>query len=157
VGRFEDKLGLALFERGHAGVSPDDRRQGRVLPHIRRALGRTRRDPSRWRSKRQWGWSAEIRLAVQMPPVGEPLRGLLGRGGEKRHPEVALNHRGIERVGDPQGRSGASHRYRSDDEPYVCGQTAVTAPLYRERLVAVVPCEHPLSDHAAVDWERPAE
>jgi DNA-binding transcriptional LysR family regulator len=30
---------------------------------------------------------------------------------------------------------------------------AVTAPLYRERIVAAIPCEHPLSEHDAVDWK----
>jgi hypothetical protein len=31
---------------------------------------------------------------------------------------------------------------------------AVTAPFYRERLVAAVPCGYPISEHVAVDWER---
>jgi hypothetical protein len=31
----------------------------------------------------------EVRLAVRMPPVGEPLRGLLS-GWRERHPEVVL-------------------------------------------------------------------
>jgi DNA-binding transcriptional LysR family regulator len=37
VGRFEDKLGLALFERRHGGVRLTSGGKA-VLPHIRRAL-----------------------------------------------------------------------------------------------------------------------
>ena len=37
VGRFEDELGLALFERGHAGVRLTSGGRA-VLPHIQRAL-----------------------------------------------------------------------------------------------------------------------
>ena len=37
VGRFEDELGLALFERGHAGVRLTSGGKA-VMPHIRRAL-----------------------------------------------------------------------------------------------------------------------
>jgi DNA-binding transcriptional LysR family regulator len=31
---------------------------------------------------------------------------------------------------------------------------AVTAPLYRERIVAAIPCEHPLAEQKVLDWER---
>jgi DNA-binding transcriptional LysR family regulator len=37
VARFEDELGLALFERGHAGVRLTSGGKA-VLPHVRRAL-----------------------------------------------------------------------------------------------------------------------
>jgi DNA-binding transcriptional LysR family regulator len=30
---------------------------------------------------------------------------------------------------------------------------AVTAPLYRERILAAIPCKHPLSEHDALDWK----
>jgi len=30
---------------------------------------------------------------------------------------------------------------------------AVTAPLYRERIVAAIPSEHPLAEQDALDWE----
>ncbi len=31
---------------------------------------------------------------------------------------------------------------------------AVTAPLYRERIVAAIPCDHPLAERKVLDWER---
>jgi DNA-binding CsgD family transcriptional regulator len=31
---------------------------------------------------------------------------------------------------------------------------AVTAPRYRERIVAAMQCEHPLAEQEALDWER---
>jgi DNA-binding transcriptional LysR family regulator len=149
VGRFEDKLGLALFERGHAGVRLTTGGKA-VLPHIRRALAEL--DAIRHAGDQNGnGMVGEIRLAVQMPPVGEPLRGLLA-GWRERHPEVALT---IAELNEWEIQRAV--RERRIDIALMTSHTlwpdAVTAPLYRERLVAAVPCEHPLSEHAAVDWE----
>ena len=87
VGRFEDELGLALFERGHAGVRLTSGGKA-VMPHIRRALAEL--EAIREAGDRNGnGIVGEVRLAVRMPPVGEPLRDLLSRW-RKRHSEVAL-------------------------------------------------------------------
>ena len=75
VGRFEDELGLALFERGHAGVRLTTGGKA-ILPHIRRALAEL--DAIRRAGDQNGnGIVGEVRVAVRMPPVGEPLRGLL--------------------------------------------------------------------------------
>jgi DNA-binding transcriptional LysR family regulator len=50
AGRFEDELGLALFERRHGGVRLTSGGKA-VLPHIRRALAETRRGGNKTR-----GW-----------------------------------------------------------------------------------------------------
>src|ERR1700739_4015222 len=77
VGRFEDELGLVLFERGHAGVRLTSGGKA-VLPHLRRA--RAELDPTRHAGDSTGnGVAGEVRLAVRMPPVGEPLLDLLGR------------------------------------------------------------------------------
>ena len=75
VGRIEDELGLALFERGHAGIRLTSGGKA-VLPHIQRALAEL--DTIRHAGDQNGnGIVGEIRLAVRRPPIGEPLRGLL--------------------------------------------------------------------------------
>ena len=87
VGRFEDELGLALFERGHGGVRLTSGGRA-VLPHIQRALAEL--DAIRHAGDQNGnGIVGEVRLGVRMPPIGEPLRGLLA-GGRAKHPEVGL-------------------------------------------------------------------
>jgi DNA-binding transcriptional LysR family regulator len=149
VGRFEDELGLALFERGHAGVRLTTGGKA-VLPHIRRALAEL--DAVRRTGDQNGnGMGGEIRLAVRMPPVGEPLRDLLS-GWRENHPDVVLsiaemNEWEIQRaVGERRIDVAlmASHTLWPDAE---------TAPLYRERIVAAIPYEHPLSEYEALDWE----
>jgi DNA-binding transcriptional LysR family regulator len=149
LGRFEDELGLALFERSHAGIRLTSGGKA-ILPHIRRALAEL--DTIRHAGDRSGsGIVGEVRLAVRMPPVGEPLRGLLWEWRE-RHPEVVLtmselNEREIQ-MGMRERRIDlglmTNHTLRPD---------AVTAPLYREPLVAALPCEHPLAEREGLDWE----
>jgi DNA-binding transcriptional LysR family regulator len=88
VGRSEDELGLALFERGHDGVRLTSGGKA-VLPHIRRALAEL--DAIRHAGDQNGtGTVGEVRLAVRMPPIGEPLRSLL-RGWREKYPEVVLS------------------------------------------------------------------
>jgi DNA-binding transcriptional LysR family regulator len=94
-----------------------------VLPHIRRALAEL--DSIRHAGNKNGnGIVGEVRLAVRMSPIGEPLRNLLFEWREG-HPEVALT---------------VSEMNESEI------QTAV-----RERRIDV-PCEHPLAEHKALDW-----
>ena len=149
MGRFEDELGLALFERGHAGIRLTTGGNA-VLRHIRRALAEL--DAIRHAGDRNGnGIVGEIRLAVRMPPVGEPLRGLLA-GWRQRHPEVVLS---IAEMNEWEIQRAV--RERRIDVALMTSHTlwpdAVTAPLYRERIVAAIPCEHPLAEYEAVNWK----
>jgi len=149
VGRFEDELGLALFERGHAGVRLTSGGKA-ILPHIRRALAEL--DAIRQACDQNGnGIVGEIRLGVRMPPIGEPLRGLLF-GWREKHPEVVLTMAEMN-----EWEIQAAMRERRIDVALMTSHTlwpdAVTAPLYRERMVAAIPSEHPLAEHAALDWE----
>ncbi|MDA8048894.1 MAG: LysR family transcriptional regulator [Rhodospirillales bacterium] len=87
VGRFEDEVGLALFERGHAGVHPTSGGKA-VLPHVRRALAELAAIRQAGEQTGN-GLVGEVRLAVRMPPVGEPLRGLLA-DWHQQHRDVTL-------------------------------------------------------------------
>jgi DNA-binding transcriptional LysR family regulator len=149
LGRFEDELGLALFERSHAGIRLTSGGKA-IMPHIRRALAEL--DAIRDAGDRNGsGIVGEVRLAVRMPPVGEPLRELLC-GWRERHPEVVLT---MSELNEREIQMGM--RERRIDLGLMTSHTlwpdAVTAPLYREPLVAALPCEHPLARREGLDWE----
>ena len=149
VGRFEDELGLALFERGHAGVRLTSGGKA-VMPHIRRALAEL--EAIREAGDRNGnGIVGEVRLAVRMPPVGEPLRDLLSRW-RKRHSEVALTVSELN-----EWETQAAMQERRIDVALMTRHTlwadAASAPLYRERLLAAMPCGHPLLEQETLDWE----
>jgi DNA-binding transcriptional LysR family regulator len=150
VGRFEDELGLALFERGHAGVRLTSGGKA-VLPHIRRALAEL--DAIRHAGDQNGnGIVGEVRLGVRMPPIGEPLHGLLSRW-RAMHTEVVLT---IAEMNEWEIQAAVQER--RVDVALMTSHTlwpdAVTAPLYRERIVAAMQCEHPLAEQEALDWER---
>ncbi len=149
IGRFEDELGLALFERGHAGVRLTNGGKA-VLPHIRRALAEL--DAIRHAGDQNGnGIVGEVRLAVRMPPIGEPLRNLLFEWRE-RHAEVGLT---VYELNEWEIQTAIQER--RIDVALMTSHTlwpdAVTVPLYRERLIAALPCEHPLAEQEALDWK----
>ena len=87
IGRLENELGLALFERGHSGVrlTPGGKA---VMPHVRRALvelGAVKHSGTQNGS----GGVGEIQLGVRLPPIGEPIASLLSNWRQS-HPNVLL-------------------------------------------------------------------
>jgi DNA-binding transcriptional LysR family regulator len=150
VGRFEDQLGLALFERGHAGVRLTSGGKA-VLPHVRRALAEL---DAIWHAGDQNGNGVvgEVRLGVRMPPIGEPLRDLL-LGWREKHPEVVLT---IAEMNEWETQAAIAER--RIDVALMTSHTlwpdAVSSPLYRERIVAAIPSQHPLAEQEELDWER---
>ena len=150
VGRFEDELGLALFERGHGGVRLTSGGKA-VLPHIQRALAEL--DAIRHAGDQNGnGILGKVRLGVRMPPIGEPLCDLLS-GWRAKHPKVGLT---IAEMNEWEIQAAVQER--RVDVALMTSHTlwpdAVTAPLYRERIVAAIPCEHPLAEQEALDWKR---
>lgn len=148
VGRVEDELGLAVFERRHAGVHLTSGGKA-VLPHIRRALAEL--EAIRHAGEENGnGVVGEVHLAVRMPPVGEPLRDLLARW-RNRHLEVVLT---ISEISEWEIQ--AAIRERRIDVALMARHTlwpdAASAPLYRERVLAALPCGHPLTQREVLDW-----
>ena len=149
VGRFEDELGLALFERGHGGVRLTSGGKA-VLAHIQRALAEL--DAIRHAGDQNGnGIVGKVRLGVRMPPIGEPLCDLLS-GWRAKHPKVGLT---IAEMNEWEIQAAVQER--RVDVALMTSHTlwpdAVTAPLYRERIVAAIPCEHPLAEQEALDWK----
>ena len=131
IGRFEDELGLALFERVHSGIRLTTGGKA-ILQHVRRALAEL--DAIRHAGHQNGsGLVGEVRLAVRMPPVGEPLRGLLS-GWREKHPEVVLT---ISEMNECEIQSVICQRKM--DVALITGHSlwpdAASAPLYRERLL----------------------
>lgn len=148
VGRLEDELGLALFERGHAGVRLTAGGRA-VMARVRRALAEL--DAIKLSSERRGsGDEGEIRLGVRMPPVGEPLNGLLVRW-HAAQPGVTLI---LAEMSDRDIVVALEERRL--DAALMTGHTAwpraTTVPLYRERVVAALPHRHRLAEHAVVRW-----
>ena len=150
VGRLEDELGLAVFSRGRGGVclTPGGKA---VMLHLRRALAEF--NEIRQAGDRHGnGIIGEVRLAVRMPPVGEPLVGLLRRW-RSEHPDVCLTVSEMEereiRAAIRESRVDVALMTR-----HALWPEAVTAPLYREPILVAIPCRHPLAKHGTIDWRR---
>jgi len=148
VGKLEDELGLALFERGSGGVRLTTGGRA-LLPHVRRALAEL--DAIKLAGIQNGnGLAGEVRLAVRMPPVGEPLGSLLA-DWRQRHSGVSLT---IAEMNELEIQ--AAIRERRIDIALMTRHTlwpdAVTAPLYRERLLVALPGDHRLTRRPAVTW-----
>ena len=75
VAQLEDELGLAVFERGHAGIRLTAGGKA-VLMHARRAVAEL--EAVKFAGKLNGiGAAGEVRLGVRMPPIGERIRDLL--------------------------------------------------------------------------------
>ena len=148
VSRLEDELGLALFERGSAGVRLTSGGRA-LLPHVRRALAEF--DAIKLAGlKNGKGLAGEVRLGVRMPPVGEPLHSLLANWREG-HRDVCLTVFEMNEL-----ETQAAIRERRIDVALMTRHTlwpdAVTAPLYRERLLVALPRGHPLASRRTINW-----
>jgi DNA-binding transcriptional LysR family regulator len=148
VGRIEDELGLALFERSSAGIRLTNGGRA-LLPHVRRALAEF--DAIKLAGIQNGkGLAGEVRLAVRMPPVGEPLHSLLA-DWRQQHRDVRL---AVFEMNELEIQ--AAIRERRIDVALMTRHTlwpdAVTAPLYRERLLVALPRGHPLAGCRAINW-----
>ena len=148
IAHLEDELGLALFERGHAGVRLTAGGKS-VIAYARRALAELK---SLRRSGNQngSGHAGQIRLGVWLPPVGEPLASLLRRWRE-RHANVVLT---ISEMNDRD--LVVALRERQLDVALTSSHTTspqiVTLPLFRDRIVVALPGGHALAQQPTVAW-----
>lgn len=146
--RLEDELGVTIVERGAFGIRLTPAGQ-RIMVPIRRVLDGL--DSVLQAGKRSGaGRIGHVRLAVRMPPVGEPLRSLLA-AWHGQHPDVALT---LHELNDHQ--ISAALAERSVDAALVTRlaphRSANSIPVYRERLVAALPHEHMLASYETLTW-----
>jgi len=148
VARLEDELGLALFERGHSGVrlTPGGRA---VMQHVRRVLGELEALKSSGNVSGA-GDVGEIRLGVRLPPIGTPLLALLS-GWRARNPNIILT---VAELSDRDLVAEVEERHL--DVVLTASQAlwprVASVPLFRDRLMAVLPAGHPLARRTVVRW-----
>jgi DNA-binding transcriptional LysR family regulator len=148
VGRLENELGLPLFERSHSGVRLTSAGKA-VLVHVRRALAEIDAIKA---AGLQSGAAAigEVRLGVRMPPIGDPISGLLARWREN-HPGINL------RVAELADRDIViALEERRLDVAFVPSFTlwphAAALQIYREQIVAALPAGHCLARRKTLQW-----
>ena len=149
VGRFEDELGLAVFERGHGGVRLTKGGKA-VLLHARRAVAEL--DAVKLAGNQNGvGAVGEVRLGCRLPPLGETLCGLL-QAWRQNNPDVVLtfsemNERDLAIALDERRLDAVIAPSRT------LSPRLATMPLCRERLVAAFPPGHRLARRAALNWK----
>jgi DNA-binding transcriptional LysR family regulator len=148
VSRFEDELGLTLFERGQFGVRLTAGGRA-VMVHIRRALG----DIDAVRRSGQCnarGEVGQIRLGVRMPPVDPVIRDLLSEWHQV-HPTVDLS---LLEMNEREMSVALEERWLDAAlvPRHILWPRAVSVPIYRERLYAAIPVSHVLTSAEAVKW-----
>jgi DNA-binding transcriptional LysR family regulator len=149
ISRLEDELGLALFERGRAGVRLTAGGKA-VMLLVRRVLAELDA-VKRSGIENGSGDVGEIQLGVRLPPIGEPIVSLLGDWREK-HPNVMLvvsemNDRDLAAALEER-RLDVALTFRHTVWPH-----AESVPLYSDRLLAVVPAGHALAKQRSVRWD----
>lgn len=148
IARLEDELGLTLFERNRAGVRLTLSGQT-VIRHIRRVLAEL--DAVRSVGHRNGrGVTGEIRLGVRMPPIGEPISGLLARW-RVNHPDIHL------KVAELSDRDIAiALEERRLDVALVPSFTlwphAAALEIYKEQIVVALPAGHLLASRKTLQW-----
>ena len=143
VGKFEDALGFALFERGHKGIRLTGGGKA-VLVHARRAVAEL--EAIKFAGQQNGtGSVGEVRLGVRTPPIGEAMHALLS-GWREESSNVALtmcemNDRDLVIALD-------EHRLDVLLAPHLLlpGRLA-RIPVSCERLLAAFPVEHALAAH----------
>ena len=148
VTSLEDELGLTLLERRRSGIRMTS--GGAIVTvEIRRMLVDLEAVTKAARCNGA-GKVGEFRFGVRMPPVGEPLKGLLERW-HREHPQVELT---LWEMSDHDLFTAIENRQL--DVALVAGYSdwpnVVSQRLYRERLFAAMPVGHPLLERADLDW-----
>jgi DNA-binding transcriptional LysR family regulator len=148
IGRLEDELGLALFERRNSGVRLTSGGKA-VLVHVRRALAEIDAIKA---AGLQSGIAniGELHLGVRMPPIGEPISGLLVKWRES-HPDVLIK---IAELPDHDIAAALEERRLNVAliPSFTLWPHAVSLPIYREGILAALPASHRLARHATLSW-----
>lgn len=146
----ENELGVTVFERKHSGVRLTSSGQA-VLIYVRQALADLDVLAKIGRSGGR-GQYGHINLGVRLPPLGEPLRGLLSRW-HHFHPDVELS---LSELSDNDLCDAVRDRHLDVaviPEPALRLDIA-SEPLFDEHLFAVVPLLHPIFEDGRTSFGR---
>jgi len=149
ITRVEDELGVTLFERGRSGLRLTE--AGRLMMiHVQRSLDDIEALIKAGQNNGQ-GLTGKIRLGVRLPPIGEPLRSLLGTWRVATSDVDLVVHE----MNDHELRGALAER-RLDVAfvpRHALWPKATSIPAYREALVAALPSAHPLATNPVVTWD----
>jgi DNA-binding transcriptional LysR family regulator len=149
IGRIEDELGIAVFERGHSGIRLTTGGKD-VLKHARRAVAEL--DAVKFAGRQNGlGAAGEVRLGVRTPPVGGALVMVLSAWREKagnvlltisemneRDLAIALDERRLDVALAPS---------------HMLPTRMARLATYREHLFVALPAGHALARHEkALTW-----
>lgn len=146
IARLEDEIGVTLFERGPSGIRMTTAGDA-IMIHVHRALENLEAIVGLGRNGGV-GRIRTVRLGVRMPPVGEPLRGLLSAWRDQ-HRAVSLS---VHEMNDHEINAALAER-RLDVAIVTRHSThpdSITVPLYRERLFVALPEGHRLVTHGTL-------
>lgn len=149
IGRLEDELGLAIFERGPSGIRLTTGGKD-VLTHARRAVAEL--DAVKFAGRQNGiGAAGEVRLGVRTPPIAEAMLMLLNAWREnsakvlltifemnERDLAIALDERRLDVALAPS---------------HMLPTRMARLATYRERLFVALPASHALARHEkALTW-----
>ena len=148
IGRFEDEMGLAVFERRHSGVRLTKGGKA-VLLHARRAVAEL--EAVRLAGTQNGvGAVGEVCLGVRMPPNGRVMGELLRDWG-RNNPDVLLS---VSEMNERDLATGLDERRL--DAAIAPSQTfrprLAAMPLLRERIFAALPTDHHLLRRKQLRW-----
>jgi DNA-binding transcriptional LysR family regulator len=148
IARLEDEFGLTLFERSRAGVrlTPGGKS---VLPHVRRVLADFDAMAAATQRNGQ-GEAGEVRLGVRMPPIGEPLVGLLSNW-RARHSGLSLH---LFELNDREIAAALEERLLDAAliPSFMHWPRTTSLPIWREPIVAALPAAHPAVALDQLKW-----
>ncbi len=149
ITRFEDELGITMFERGHHGLRLTQAGRS-VMTHVQRALDDLealvrvgRRDVEEA--------AGSIRLGVRLATVGEPIRTMLA-AWRLACPGIELV---VHEMNYQELRVGMLER-RLDVvlvPMHALWPGVASAPVYRDAIYAALPTGHVLCTELAITWE----
>lgn len=149
ISALENELGISLLERDHSGVRLTT--GGRLVANLARRILANVEEIKYTANHIALGNTGVLRLGLRVPPISGHAQALLTKWrdanreivlsimeGSHRELAIALNERRID-LALITGLRGW---------PRVASKT-----LFRERLVAALPCEHSLAVHQSLTWK----
>lgn len=145
----ENELGVTIFEREHSGVRLTSSGQT-VLIYAQRALAGLNALAKIGQSGGT-GKHGSVRLGVRMPPIGDPIKGLLANW-HHFHPDVELT---MYELTDHELRTAINNRHLDTAiiVEHALWPDAASAPIYSEKLLAALPTNHPILKMSSVRWD----
>lgn len=150
ISALENELGIALLERDHAGVRLTA--GGQVVVKLARRILANVEEIKHTASHIALGNTGVLRLGLRAPPIGGNAQALLTRW-RNANPDIVLStmegsHREIA-IALQERRIDLALVTGLKGFPRVASKT-----LFRERLLAALPCKHPLVEHSSLTWEQ---